>query len=443
MAGLVLLPLYFNPFAAHPFEPSKSMLLRWLAAGMAASVAAGLVIGPARLSRPARATHMAAAAYLAALALATATSIGPAASLLGVGDGHGLLSIGAAALVGLGATWALSTWQQIGRLVTALIFGSVPVLFYGWVQFFGFDRLHWVTDQASPVHATLGRNIFLGAYLAMVIPFTLARLIAPRREDGESRPAYAILATLQIGCLVVTLARGAWAAFLAGALVLLWLTLRARGGSVRLWLMPAAAAGIAVYVLIAWRGPLLFGDSVRIFRGETFVARREIADQSRLATWGRALSLAAARPLVGYGPETFALAGGEPPDAVTPYASDPHNIFLWHLTAGGVVALGCYLWLLAALGREMWAVYALQPRASPEQAIAAAAPAALAAYLVQAQFNPESLTTLLLFWMLAGLPGAIERAAAGETQRTPRFTTEGTEATERRNTPLTRRPPRT
>ena len=110
--------------------------------------------------------------------LATVASVNPALSLWGTAENQrGAITLVAGVLFFLLLTDVLRRPDQVIRLVKVLILASVPVVVYGLVQELGLDPLLWISDSVSPVHATLGRSNYLGAYLAIVASWTLALVV--------------------------------------------------------------------------------------------------------------------------------------------------------------------------------------------------------------------------------------------------------------------------
>src|SRR5207247_1946615 len=115
------------------------------------------------------------------------------------------------------------------RLITAALLSSLPVAFYGIMQHFGLDPITWST-QAENIQERItsfaGNPIFLGAYLIMLVPFTIFRLVeqihrlsrnSARKTEAEfNRGAllhtfgYAFLLCLQLLALLFTQSRGPW-----------------------------------------------------------------------------------------------------------------------------------------------------------------------------------------------------------------------------------------
>jgi hypothetical protein len=107
----------------------------------------------------------------AALGLTTLFSVDPHTSLWGSYERQqGLLSYGAYLLLFLLTAAKLRSRAHVVRLLTALVWGSAPIVAYDLRQAAGLDPLGWQTDAASPVLSTLGRANFLGSYLVLDHP---------------------------------------------------------------------------------------------------------------------------------------------------------------------------------------------------------------------------------------------------------------------------------
>ena len=80
-------------------------------------------------------------------------------------------------LLGILVLFNLRTRAQLNRLVTFMLFTSLPVALYGIVQAMHLDPLPWAGDTATRVASSMGNAIFVAAWLIMVVPFTIYRLI--------------------------------------------------------------------------------------------------------------------------------------------------------------------------------------------------------------------------------------------------------------------------
>ena len=350
LAAALLLPLWFNPYAHLPFEPAKIALFWAIAAAMALAWLGWRLLGlrehPLRpasdaslisASRvPGRWLCWMAVAYAGVVLVATAASINPLLSLWGERENpRGAFTILLGVIFFLLLVDVLRRPAQVTRLVRVLILASVPVIVYGFAQALGLDPLPWITNSVSPVHATLGRSNFLGAYLAMVAPWTLAFAVAG--EEPAVRRRFMVIFALQSVCLALTLARGAWIGLTAGCVG--FLTILALG-----WREPRLGlyAGIALIAGCAVLAAMTFvrlpgGREQAQAAGMSYPQLRAELTLRRGIIWQHALTLAPARWLLGYGPATFERVFSEryPPgtlyqgkDAVV---DDPHNLLIERL----------------------------------------------------------------------------------------------------------------
>jgi hypothetical protein len=71
----------------------------------------------------------------------------------------------------------MRTRAQVRRVVTAVIITSIPISFYALLQHFDLDPLPWGGNVQRRVAGHMGNAIFIGAYLIMAVPLTVARII--------------------------------------------------------------------------------------------------------------------------------------------------------------------------------------------------------------------------------------------------------------------------
>ncbi len=432
LAVVLLLPLWFNPFAAQPFEPAKVGLFRLLSIGIAAASGSWLLLarhstaatadqasGGVATDLPGNRLALAVVAYAGVSVLATAMSVDPALSLWGTHDNpQGTLILLCGVAFFLSMAILLRATYYARQTVTCLLLGSVPVAVYGLAQYLGLDPLPWMTDSVSPVLSTMGRSNFLGAYLAMVAPFTLSRFTAGGVSGQRLR--YVLVLALQVVCLLLTMARGAWLGLVAGCAVFLaFLAFRRKSRGM--------LVATAITLLV---GAVLFAaiDHLpQLGQGRTHVAElssnsgaslsdlRDISVKSRLLIWKGTLALMPGRWWLGYGPETFKVVfaahyPGELVQLVGPglVIDDPHNLILHLLVATGILGAVAYLWVVGALYRTI--VLGLHgARDSVTEATLAAALGSVSAFLVQAQFNPNVIVLDTLFWLCLAIATAAER----------------------------------
>jgi tetratricopeptide (TPR) repeat protein len=192
LLALVIVPLFFDVYSSRVFEPDKIGLLRTIATFMvvawlakfAEEVLAGeggrQVTGePRALDRFLRTplvvpTLLMAVVYI----LATITSVVPRISLWGSYQRlQGTYTTFSYMVVFLVILQTLRRPEQVRRLLTTMILTSLPIALYGLLQHYHLDPLPWGGDVVSRVASNMGNPIFVGAYLIMVVPLTLARMI--------------------------------------------------------------------------------------------------------------------------------------------------------------------------------------------------------------------------------------------------------------------------
>jgi O-antigen ligase len=349
-------------------------------------------------------------AYLAACGLATLLSGDPIRSFWGMETRQGLLLIISLIVFFLLIAETVQNLQQAEWLISGILIGSIPVALYGWIQYFELDPLTWQTSSFFPVHATTGYSLYLGAYLAMVVPFSLARLFAgPGGAALKRNYPYLIILALQAACLVFTFSRAALLALLAGC------------GVFSAFANPRAQrrafAGVSLSLLVV--GSLLFlalsygweitppGHPAAASQTAVFTLRH-ISNADRLVVWRRTLPMIAGNPLTGYGPDSYAAVyaryyptlSGEAAQLTTHW--DPHNLLLAQLTTAGLLGLLAFGWLVFTFYRRAVNL-ARRSEQGATRLLAAALLASVTAYLVQTQFNPSGLVAMVIFWLVMGI----------------------------------------
>src|SRR5262249_25941360 len=135
------------------------------------------------------------------------------------GRGMGLVTTASAAVLFFIARSECRSQEAVRGLVDAALLGSAPVCALALGQAVGWDPLPHAWDPATAeltVRSTLGQHIFLGSYLAILIPLGAGRLWALRHSAGASATDLAhTRSALGLG--------GIW---LVGALAICWVASR-------------------------------------------------------------------------------------------------------------------------------------------------------------------------------------------------------------------------
>ncbi|MBN1286753.1 MAG: O-antigen ligase family protein [Anaerolineae bacterium] len=402
---VVVIPLAANPLSRWHFEPDKAALL---------VAFAGLLLGGG-LGLPARKTALPLLAYTLILILATLASIDPALSLWGApGWRAGLLTWLACAGVFL-AAGRLRDAMGRRRVVNALLAGSAPVCIYGLVQRAGLDPMPWAAGVGPRIFSTFGHPNFFAAYLAMVAPLALVRAWDARtasKTPGASFWMWAALLALQSVCMVMTLSRSGWLG-MAASLGMVTLGLLWRAGRRRLAIgLVIGAAGTALGLVALSLLPPLPGYEPPLLQTLTSMFRLDGPTvRVRTTGWEAAARMVADRPLLGFGPGTFgAVLEWYYPPGLAPFGGArmlggrPHNLLLEAAVESGVPGAAAYGWLLLSLVPRSSRKGRGEPAARPHYTNARLGLfAAMAGGLAVSALEFQTVSVMMLFWLLAGM----------------------------------------
>ena len=289
LVAILAIPLFFNIHSERVFEPDKLALLRSLALVMSAVWLARLVdnrawrnLGRLRPSNAAAIWHrplvLPVLILVLVYALATLFSISPRVSWIGSYQRlQGTYTTLSYVVIFALMAATIRTPQQVRRVVSTAIVASIPVALYGMIQHFGHDPLPWGGDVQDRVAGHLGNAIFIAAYLIMVVPLTLGRIIealgsilSDERLSGADiarAAAYIFILAIQLLTIYWSGSRGPLIGLAVGlfsfTLVLL-VSLRGAGEGRRrrdalrgfLFLLPALLALLLSPVVSAAAGPL-------------------------------------------------------------------------------------------------------------------------------------------------------------------------------------------
>ncbi|MEI7644761.1 MAG: hypothetical protein WCJ55_10815 [Chloroflexales bacterium] len=202
--ALTLVPIYFSLFTARHFEPDKATTLRSL---VLIASAMGLIrafeflntrsaipppaAGPGLWRRfTAIPLAMPALAYAMVFLITTVTSVVPATSFWGSYQRlQGTYTNLSYIMLFVLMLATLRTRAQIERIITITIISGVTAASYGVLQHLRIDPLPWQGDVISRVASTLGNSIFVAAFLILVTPLAIYRLVAALGEIRAAPPS--------------------------------------------------------------------------------------------------------------------------------------------------------------------------------------------------------------------------------------------------------------
>ena len=392
LASVVVVALHFNLHTFTIFEADKIAMFKVLAALLLAALLLRISVWrysghTATASEMAAAIPPASAGIAVALLLSTGLSIAPQISWHGTYmRAHGavmelcLLAVLVAQCVGLRRP------AQMQRLLDTIVLAATISALYGILQHLKLDPAEW--GQAflgDRVSSTQGNPIFLGAYLVLTLPLTLACALQTllRSTGGMRNHAQAALqllsATMQVLAIWFTGSRGPLLGIAAGCLFMAICQAAALNNRKALLALFGVAGAVLLflYALNIPNGPLealrdrpYLGRLAHVWDTTN---RTESSTQVRIETWRHAKDALLTTPaliyadgtvdtwsrlrlLIGYGPETagFVLPPSYRTEFHNALFSDRAHNMLWDtlLTTGIIGAVAAY-WLWATLANKL------------------------------------------------------------------------------------------
>ena len=397
--AIIAIPAFFNVYSSRIFEPDKLTLLRSLSILiLAAWIVKLLECGRIRWDlvqlegSPIKAIlRLPLIAPVTALAvvyiLSTIFSVTPKTSFWGSYQRlQGMYTTFSYLVIFAAMIGNLRRRAQVERLITVAILTSLPISLYGILQRYKIDPVPWGGDVSNRIAANLGNSIFVAAFLIMVFPLTIGRIVDAFRsilfetrgvvKNTARATIYVFIMALQLIAIFFSGSRGPWLGMFAGIffLLMLW-TVLLRNRKLTI--------GIVVVTLVLGTGLVIFNipnGPLERFRSQRGIGRlgqifsaESRTGQVRVLIWEGAAKLVAPheslefpdgtkdnfnflRPLIGYGPESMYVAynpfyptelGHVEKRNASPDRS--HNETWDSLVMTGVLGLGAYLWLFGTI----------------------------------------------------------------------------------------------
>jgi O-antigen ligase len=299
----------------------------------------------------------------------------------------------------LAAGWLAAQEDRVRSLLRAVAGSGALAACYGIAQYLGWDpllpaRAYQVGEGVLTIvrpPGTLGHADYFAAWLVVVL--FLAVALDRIENDWRYRAGALTAAGLAAIAIVLSGTRAAMlGAFVGGVALLLARRERIRMRGVAIGLI--FAASLAVF---------FFSPAGLKLRARLHWSIEDARGGARLLLWRDSLQMSAHRPLVGFGPETFATEfprfesiqlASMYPDF---YHESPHNVFLDSLTSEGMLGL------LALIGLCALGAWSAVQACRAGKALGPPLGAAFAALLVTQQFTSFIFTTALYFHLLVAL----------------------------------------
>ncbi len=351
LAAAILVPVFFDIYSSRIFEPDKIAILRSLALLILAAWLVKLVDeGKVRWERFEREeslfktlvrTPLLIPVFLLAVAyiISTIFSVTPLTSLVGSYQRlQGTYTTFSYIVIFAAILGTLRKREQVDRLITTIIVASLPVSLYGYLQRAKLDPVPWGGDVSTRIASNMGNSIFVAAYLIMVVPLTIGRIVdsfgAIMREETRlwahvaRATVYIFTLTMQLLAIYWSGSRGpALGLFAGGFFLILLLTFLWRKRWITVGFIGLAAiAAIFLLLLNIPNGPLeRIRNSSLVGRFGQILNTESNNALVRKYIWIGAANLVAPhaplqypngssdtfnflRPLIGYGPESMYVA---------------------------------------------------------------------------------------------------------------------------------------
>ena len=351
LAAVILIPIFFNIYSSRIFEPDKIAILRTLALVILAAWVIKIVdegrvrweiIGREEsIWKSIRSIPLAIPVISLAIVYIVATlfSVTPRVSLFGSYQRlQGTYTTLSYLVLFAAIAGNLRKREQVGRLITTLVLVSLPISLYGVLQRYQIDPVPWGGNVSRRIASNMGNSIFVAAYLIMVFPLTIGRIVesftailrdSERMWSQVARATiYVFIASLQLIALYMSGSRGPALGWMAGTffmVMLLSLYWRKRWLTVS-FVVIGALVGIFLIIFNIENGPLeKLRESPAIGRFGLLLDPESNSALVRKYIWEGAYDLVSPheplqfpdgdgdifnflRPLIGYGPEAMYVA---------------------------------------------------------------------------------------------------------------------------------------
>jgi O-antigen ligase/Flp pilus assembly protein TadD len=410
-AKVALVPVIFDPGSDIPFAVVKDVISHALAYALAGVLAALFVqFGRGLVVRSV--LHIPVLAFLLVSVAATLFAADPILALYGArGRMLGLATIADGVLLYFAIVLLVRTRADALWILLSAFGGSVLVLGYELVQFVDRDPFHWDISGALRPFSTIGQTTNLAEYLSVLALGAIALALLDAQLRRNTRLLLALLASALIVGVIPTLVRSAFLGIAAGMALLVLLTwlLHPSRRARRLTLLGALAAGAVLGAIVIFTplGARLLNTveiSASADNADDSTPRLEQSADVRLALYQVALEMVQERPLLGYGPDNFAVGlptyrtDHEPQEVSQGLTTSAHGWVTQVASGGGL--LGLIAFAAAALV-AVWLTFRAGFRP-----VAWASATMLVTFLGAGLTTVNGVATDWMFWASLGLVGA-------------------------------------
>lgn len=345
-------------------------------------------------------------AFLSLIVVSCVFSVHPLTSVFGKYRRYeGLLTLLNYGLLFFLAAQFFRTPAQVKLIMRSMTIAAGVVSVYGLLQYFGLDFLHWALPfESGRSFSTFGNPVLLGGYLVIVLPISLGMLFSS--SNPRERTLYSISFVFILACLIATYSRGAWLGgllCLVGFFILCWRKLKTRK---KIVLFVAFLMTISIFALAA---SLHASSQVDLRERVGSAIAVQGSALTRAEIWKSAAAMAAARPIFGFGPDTFRLAFrkyqtleykrivGE-----SSIADNAHNYFLQIASTAGIPAVFTFILIITLFAFSACTLLSGAMR-EREYVMLSGCVLSVYGYLVHLFFGVSVIGSTSLWWLILGI----------------------------------------
>lgn len=402
---IAFLPIIYNPFGFNLYAPIRAWFL-YTSVLLVTFFWLGSCLIKGEINWRHSSLEKPLVFFLLALIVTTALSIHPYSSVFG----HFLRYEGLLAWISylwlfLLSFQLFSAKKDIEKTIKYLAVSAAAISSYAIMQHLGWDFAKWqeglVTDR---VFSTLGNPAYLGAYIALLLPFFFN--LSLFKDQPTGRRALLIFASLLLSlALVFTLTRGAWLAIAFALALKLVLNRQAA--------LNALKKNVYAIIIVVVAGVLVFSLAPKSYTAGyvariTSLTKVEGSVGGRILIWKQVIPLIAERPVFGSGLDTLYLTFST---KITPEyerrvvrdtATDrAHNEFLQSAATTGLIGLIGYIALLG--GFFILSYQAIQKAQGFWRYALEGIFLSAVSYLFMLQTHFSTIDVSPIFWVLLGV----------------------------------------
>ena len=310
------------------------------------------------------------------------------------------------------------TRQQARMLLMGLLACLVLVAAYAIIQYAGFDPITTEPffgikplSRIQAISSTLGNANFLGKFLVLTSPLSLAYLYVC--AGWRKRLMGGMALVLAVAGLIVSETRASWLGFFiaSGAFFFLVKDAGHRPKQVLLGILAGIICGGLVFVAVVAlaRGKLPDLQNTLINRTVVvFDVKKSLETSTRLYMWGKTIDCIARRPGFGFGPDTQVLVFRQFNPEYNRRFNDrvildrAHNNYLDVALSQGLFGLFAYCGILISFLVLLWQTLKRRPYVT-DRIFLCAIFSGYCGYLVNDFFSFSVVSVSPTFWSLIGL----------------------------------------